>query len=168
MTQPRYAPIEALDEVRPAKHLGVPYPWRAHRPAEHTPGATPERVRLGTAGPDQGYALLLAEQIRGELELGNGEHPEDALAVLVQVALRRAARFGRAPVRADLEVALRLLSYASTVSEETVNARRRLVTGASHDPWLRREVAELVPEDVLGATTSDAVVRSVDWIAAAS
>ena len=40
-----------------------------------------------------------------------GEHAEDVLAGAVAIALRRAAIFGRAPVTADIELALELFKY---------------------------------------------------------
>jgi hypothetical protein len=166
VTQPRFTPIETRDEVRPAKHLDPPRPWRAHRPAEHRPGGVPGRVRIGTAGPDQGYALRLAERFRDILVLGEGEHVEDALALATQVALRRAARFGRAPVRADLEVGLILFSFLAPVSEEAVAVRRAVITGAAHDLWRCRAIAESIDDDALALDPSSAAARATDWTAA--
>jgi hypothetical protein len=163
VTQPRFTPIEARDAVRAAKHLGPPRPWVAHRPAEHRKESPVERRRIGAAGPDQGYALLLAESMRDAIILGHGEHLDDALAVAVQVALRRAAGFGRAPIRADLETALTLLSYLSPISDEAAEIRRATVIGASHDPWRRREIAESIPDDVCALDPKRAAEFAVDW-----
>ncbi len=165
MTQPRYAPIESRDEIRATKHLDPPRPWKVHRPGEHRPGPVLGRSRLGTAGPDQGYALRIAESLRASVVLGHGEHVDDALAVATQVALRRAAIFGRAPVRGDLEVALALLAYDAPISAEGAAQRRATVTGAAHDLWHCREVAASVDEAVLRMTAAEAANHAVVWSA---
>ena len=163
MTQPRYTPIESRDEVRAAKHLDPPRPWTAHRPAEHRPGAAAGRSRIGTAGPDQGYALRLAEGVRDSLVLGRGEHVDDAIAVTTQVALRRAARFGRAPVRRDLESAIGLLSFDVAISDDAAAHRSAAITGAAHDHWRCRELAELVPDDALGVDPGLVASHAIAW-----
>ena len=166
MSQPRYTPIEARDEVRPQKHLEPPRPWRAHRPGEHSAGPTvASRTRAGVTGSDQGYALRLAEGIAPEVVLGSGEHADDALAMIVQVALRRAAGFGRAPVRTDLEVAKALLSYDTVVSDEAARARRATVVGAAHDTWRCREIADLVPSEAFSGSLAEANAAALDWTA---
>jgi hypothetical protein len=167
VTQPRFTPIEARDEVRAAKRLDPPRPWTTHRPAEHLPGAAIGRTRIGTAGPDQGYALRLAQGLRDTVVLAHGEHLEDALALAVQVALRRASRFGRAPVRADVEAALAHLSYLGPISDEAAAARRAYVTGAAHDIWRCREIAGIVPDELLALGPADAATHAVDWTATA-
>jgi hypothetical protein len=166
VTQPRFTPIETRDEVRPAKRLDPPRPWTAHRPGEHRPGVATGRSRIGTAGPDQGYALRLVDGFRDAVVLGTGEHIDDALAVATQVALRRAARFGRAPVRADLEVGLNLFSYLSPISDESVAVRRSTVTGASHDLWRCRAIAETIADDALSLDAAGAAIHTIDWTAA--
>jgi hypothetical protein len=163
VTQPRFTPIESRDEVRAAKHLDPPRPWTAHRPAEHRPGAALGRSRIGTAGPDQGYALRLAEGVRDALVLGRGEHVDDAMAVATQVALRRAARFGRAPVRRDLESAMALLSFDGPVSAEVAALRSAAITGAAHDRWRCRAIAELVPDDALSVDPGLAASHAIAW-----
>ena len=73
------------------------------------------------------------------------EHAEDVLAGAVAIALRRAAIFGRAPVGADIELALRLFKYlvgdeGTWPSSDLVALRRERFAGAAHDYW-RRQVA---------------------------
>jgi hypothetical protein len=166
VTQPRFTPIETRDEVRPAKHLDPPRPWTPHRPGEHRHGVSNGRARIGTAGPDQGYALRLAEAFRDGIVLGVGEHVDDALAVATQVALGRAARFGRAPVRVDLETALTLLSYLSPISDEAAARRRSTITGASHDLWRCRAIAATIDDATLALDPISAANHAVDWTAA--
>jgi hypothetical protein len=163
VTQPRFTPIEARDEVRAAKHLDPPRPWTTHRPGEYRPGEASVRSRIGTVGSDQGYALRLAEGIKSSVVLGHGEHLDDALAVAIQVALRRAERFGRAPVRGDLDAAIALLSYDRPIGDAAAAARRAIVTGAAHDSWRCREVAEGVRDDALALGPADAANHAIDW-----
>ena len=168
MTQPRFTPIETRDEVRPAKHLDPPRRWTPHRPAEHRrDDGDARRSRIGVAGPDQGYALRLAESVRDSVVLGPGEHIDDALAIATQVALRRASLFGRAPVKSDLQVAVALLSYGSALSDEAVGARRSAVTGVSHDLWRCREIAAWFDDDAIAESVDRAPSRAIDWTSAA-
>ncbi|MGA8296847.1 MAG: hypothetical protein WB770_07370 [Acidimicrobiales bacterium] len=149
MTQPRFAPIQYEDEVRPGYRLSPPKRWLANRPADFTGQPTRLVPGGGVPGPDQGYALLLAERIADRLVLANGEHREDVVIAGVAIALRRAAIFGRAPVLADLEVSFGLLGYLFDAPAALVRARRRFVDGASHDDFGVRELVGRVPESVL-------------------
>jgi hypothetical protein len=109
MTQPKFAPILEENEVREGYQLGTPAPWEPHRPGESRPRPRRENLPgLGVPGPDQGYALELATRFKDRLALEPGEHAEDVLSGAVAIALRRAAIFGRAPISADIELALRL------------------------------------------------------------
>ncbi|HVB07198.1 MAG TPA: hypothetical protein VNF07_13220 [Acidimicrobiales bacterium] len=144
MTQPKFAPIAAPDEVRPAYRVDTPRPWRPHRPGELVK-ATAGGKGLGTPGPDQGYALGLAERLRGRLVLTSGEHAEDALTAGVVLGLRRAASYGRAPILADVEVGLELLGFLSDAPAELIAHRRELVDGVTHDYWRQRLLAESAP-----------------------
>lgn len=171
MTQPKFAPIPFEDEVRPAHKLGPALPWRPDRPAEvvtgrsgrgpHGPHGSPGRGQ-GAPGPDQGYALRLAARFAGRLELGPGEHADDVLAGAVAVAMRRAALFGRAPVAADLEVALALFRFLQPVDPAVQSARRAHFAGIGHDEWRRRELANGVAEAALRMDPAGAAGRPVD------
>ena len=155
MTQPKFAPILEQDEVREVQKIGVPPPWTPHRPGEHRPTPRVEhRDGLGVPGPDQGYALELAKRFEDRIVLQAGERREDVLAGAVAIALRRAAIFGRAPVGADIAFALRLFGYLggedrSLASSDLWEFRRELFTGADHDYWRRRAIADTVPETTL-------------------
>ncbi|HUY31032.1 MAG TPA: hypothetical protein VMV02_08585 [Acidimicrobiales bacterium] len=156
MTQPKFAPIAAEDEVRPAYRLAPPAPWRLGRPADLVPGAPVTIPGGGVPGPDQGYALRLAELVAPRLVLAPGEHADDVLAAAVAIGLRRAALFGRAPVATDVELALELFGCLSEAPDELVARRRAVLAGASHDYAKRRSVVESVPESSL-RSTPDAV-----------
>lgn len=164
MTQPKFAPARVEDEVRPSLRLAVPPRWTPHRPADYVPSPSAPRLRsTGYRGPDQGYALLLAQHFADRLVLGPGERAADVLAAAVAVALRRASLFGRAPVAADVEVALTLFGWLDTAPPDLVAHRRELVAGAAHDYWRQRAVADSVPEETL--RRSPEAVRSglSDW-----
>jgi len=167
VTQPKYAPIAIGDEVRPAYKLEPPKAWVPHRPGEYRPTAGSRRPGTGAPGPDQGYALRLAERFADRLVLGGGENPADALAAGVAVALRRASILGRAPVATDIEVGLALLGYLADVDPAAVVARREVVLGAAHDDWRRMRCADLVPEGSLRAGPAEAATMAVDWTALA-
>jgi hypothetical protein len=154
MTQPKFAPINAEDEVRGTYHLDPPRPWQAHRPGELAMAPSAGGNGRGAPGPDQGYALALAQQ----LALAPGEHAEDALAGAVVIALRRAASYGRAPVRRDIEVALELFGFLGAAPPELIELRRSLFAGVDHDYRRQRALAESIPEQSLrlvGAPGSD-------------
>ena len=79
-----------------------------------------------------------------------GEHAEDVLAGAVAIALRRASIFGRAPVAADIELALSLFGYlgradGTAAPSELVEFRRERFAGAAHDYWRRRALADEIP-----------------------
>jgi len=153
MTQPKFAPILETSEVRDSLRLPVPPPWRTHRPADFRPEPSRRRrPNTGIPGPDQGYALHLAELFTDQLRLAPGEHAEDVLAGAVSIGLRRAALFGRAPVKADIELALHLFGYLEGASEDVIDARGRYFAGVSHDYWQQRDLAEWVPESTLRMT----------------
>jgi hypothetical protein len=171
MTQPRYAPITEEGEVRPAYRLAPPQPWLPHRAAELRPGV-PARSGTGVPGPDQGYALRLAERFVPRLVLQPGEHAEDVIAGAVAVALRRAALFGRAPVSTDLELALGAFGYLSEAEPRLVAARRAAFAGAAHNYLVERRLAGLLSEKQLRsspeqlAADREAVVVLLERIAA--
>lgn len=166
MTQPKFAPIPIEDEVRPSDHLPPCEPWRAERPADFRPGAWPGGAGTGVPGPDQGYVLRLAERFVEALVLVEGEHPDDVLAGAAVVALRRAALYGRAPVSADLELALGLFGFLGEAPADLVAERRKLFRGAAHDYWDQRVLAHRVPESALrlspGAVRTDPALALLD------
>ena len=165
MTQPKFAPILEQHEVREVQRIGPAAPWEPHRPGEFRPGPATRPARsgaYGVPGPDQGYALLLAERYEDRLELDPGEHAEDVLAGAVAIAMRRAATFGRAPVSTDVQLALALYGYLATEGGPTaprdlVEYRRERFAGAAHDYWRRRALADEVPEAALRRSPAEVV-----------
>jgi hypothetical protein len=163
MTQPEYVPIVPGDRVRGAERLPVPLQWLADRPAETARGFQPRGARLGTVGPDQGFALKLAHRFTERLELQPGEHAEDAVAGCLGVGLRGAAMFGRAPVIYDFEFAFTLFGFLGGAPADLLEFRRPYFAEASHDYWDQRDIADLVDEETLALTPADLRSRLGDW-----
>ena len=101
--------------------------WVADRPGDEVAAGQPHGRLFGTPGPNIGYAATLAHRLGDRLALGPGEHLEDALAVVSELAMKRAASFGRAPVLADLDVAALILGYLGGCDPDDA-----LVAGRSH------------------------------------
>ena len=137
----------------------------ADRPGEVV-GEHPAGPGLGYQGPDQGYALKLAERFAGRLVLAAGEREDDALAGCVAVALRRASLFGRAPVMHDLRLALELFGFLDEADADLVAWRRDRFAGAAghHGYHVKLRLGELVPEETLRlAPAAVAAACSKDW-----
>jgi hypothetical protein len=164
MTQPSYVPIVEADQVRPSYRVQAPPRWRADRPADHRGGPQPRRPERGTPGPDQGYALLLAERLfASRLQCRPGESDHDVLAVAAELGAARAASFGRAPVAADVELALVLLGALGDGPEELADWRAQTLRGASHDYRRRRQLVDQVPAGTWRLDVADARARLGQW-----
>ena len=166
MAAPEHVPV---DRSRPVRSYESPPrrpdPWMADRPAD-LPHGQPEGNRFGHQGPDQGYALLLAERFRGKLRLTPGEHERDALAGAVAVALKRASLFRRAPVVHDLTVALTIWGFLDEAPEELVALRRKLFEEVAHPHHYAelRHIADLVPDAVLRKSPAEITLGARhDW-----
>jgi len=105
--------------------------------------------RLGSPGPDQGFALGLAARFRDRLVLADGESAEDAIDGCVGVGLRRASLFGRAPVVHDLTVAFTVWGFLGTAPDELVALRRPLFEAVGHHYEAQRAIVDVVPEATL-------------------
>jgi hypothetical protein len=159
MAAPEYVPQNAT--TREDKAYSSP-PWRTDswfpdRPGELdlATGQQPEGTSLGVQGPDQGYAIKLANRFRGTLHLEPGEHEDDALAGALGVALRRSSLFGRAPVVHDLTIALTAFGFLDEAPDADLVAWRRFrfeeISSPNHY-FESREVAHSVLESVLRLT----------------
>jgi hypothetical protein len=122
--------------------------WRSDRPGDLGPDQ-PGGTLFGRPGPNVGYAYTLAQRAKDRLRLGPHEHAEDAIAVIAEVAGKRAARFGRAPVIGDIECAIAVLGYDGSASEEYVKARSALTHEAGHEYRRRRAFVDAVPDALL-------------------
>jgi hypothetical protein len=149
-----FVPERLEDEPRQEQNLapGVKMPaarsWVANRPGD-LPAGWPTGKLLGSPGPNIGYALTLANRVRDQLSLAPHEHADDAIAVVAEIAMRRAALFGRAPVLRDVEFGLQILGYRGDADAEFVAWRMRAVQGAHHDYYERRSLVDAIPVDIL-------------------
>lgn len=69
----------------------VPRAWQPDRPGDLV-GFQPAGEQLGYQGPDQGFALKIANGFRDRLQLQSGEHAADAIKGCLGIALKRALR----------------------------------------------------------------------------
>jgi len=161
MGQPEFVPVPDRDRVHVTGHLPVPGAWEADRPGDvRATGGQPRGPLLGSAGPDQGYALRLAAQLRDRIALTPGEHVGDAIAGCVEVAMKRASLYGRAPVKADVEIALTLWGFLGDPPEpELVAFRRAMFAEAAHHYAERRAIVDHVPEETLRLTPAEVGAR---------
>ena len=167
MAAPQYVPVKAIDDTRlytsPPRRPGS---WTQDRPAELLSGQ-PRGDRLGSPGPDQGFALTLAERFRDRLALRPGEHADDTLAGCLTVALKRASLFGRAPVIHDLTIAFTLFGFLDEQADDQLVALRRThfeEVADSHHYVEQRQIADLVPEATLRLTPTEVTSRhATSW-----
>ncbi len=163
MTQPSFVPIIEADQVRPAYRLQVPSIWTQSRPSELRGTSQPPGRQLGSPGPDQGFALKLARRFEDRLVLAEGESVEDATAGCTAVAMRRCARFGRAPAVYDLSFAFTLWGYLGGAPDDLIEARGPLFRSASHHYLAQRAIADAVVEETLRLTPEDVAERLGQW-----
>lgn len=130
---------------------GVDYPpasaWEANR-AGDLPTGQPDGPLYGKPGPNVGFATKLAHGRSDRMHLRDQEALEDVLPVVAEIAMRRAASFGRAPIVHDIDFASRLMGYDRPVGHD-FDWRLLAVEGA-HEEWpRRREIVNAVPDDML-------------------
>jgi len=155
VSAPKHVPVDVTEPVRlyrsPPRRDRA---WIADRPGDRT-GPTvsgPERgARLGSTGPDQGYAFGLVSHLEGELHLGSVKR-DDAVAGCVAVAMKRSALFGRAPVIHDVRAAFTIWGFLDAdPAQDMIDARSKLFAEVrSHHHYSeRRDLVDLVPDAVL-------------------
>lgn len=153
MAAPKFAPVSPTDTPRSyASPDHVPDRWMPDRPGDLR-GGQPAGTRLGAQGPDQGYALKLAERLRSEVKVQPGESVEDALRGATLIGLRRASLFGRAPVIHDLRLGLMIWGFLDPDPPADVVAARKSrfegVANVAHHYAEGRAIADMVPEATL-------------------
>jgi hypothetical protein len=163
LTQPSFVPIVEADQVRPAYQLQVPNIWTQSRPSELRGASQPPGHQLGSPGPDQGFALKLARRFEERLELSEGESDEDAIAGCTAVAMRRCARFGRAPAVYDLSFAFTLWGFLGGAPADLVEARGTLFRSVAHHYKAQRAIADCVAEETLRLTPETVAERLGQW-----
>ena len=136
--------------------------WRSDRPGDLGP-EQPDGALLGRPGPNVGYAYTLAQRAKDRLRLGPVEHLPDVLAVVAEVAGKRAALFGRAPVIGDVDQAIAILGYDGTAGDGFVAARTAAVYEASHSYSRRRKMVDSVPDELLRQRPQQAASEIAAW-----
>jgi hypothetical protein len=168
MAAPKFSPVGAT-ETAPyySSPDHVPASWMPGRPGE-IDGFQPEGQRLGTQGPDQGFALRIAAELRPKLQLQHDENADDTIRGCLEVALRRASIFSRAPVVHDLTIAFTIWGfYDPTPPAELVEMRRGMFEGLrliGHHYAESRAVSDQVPEATLRMTPAQvAAAYPASW-----
>jgi hypothetical protein len=168
MAAPRFAPVTPTEQVRYYSSPDhVPAAWEPDRPGE-LEGPQPRGERLGTPGPDQGFALKIANRLAPKVRLQQGEQLDDAVRGCLAVALKRASLFSRAPVVHDLTIAFTIWGfYDDAPPAELVQVRRSLFEGVGnsvHHYAEGRMIADRVPESTLRATPDEVARRyPAEW-----
>lgn len=169
MAAPEYVPMSPTDEPRLVwvSSPRIPDSWLADRPADFPRESQPSGPRLGNPGPDIGYAYKLAERFHAKLALTAGEHEHDAIAGCMQVAMKRAAMYGRAPVIFDLTLAFTLWGFLDEQAPAAlVELRQPLFENVGHvNQYMRlRLIADLVPHETLRKTPAAVTQEhAADW-----
>ena len=159
---------ELDDRPRQAQNLapGVSMPpakpWVADRPGDSVSFGQPSGRLVGSPGPNIGYAMHLAERLAPRLTLAPHERVDDAVAVVSELAMKRAASYGRAPVLPDLEGAAQLLGYLGGTDPDDAVWRARAVDGAAHDYPTRRAVCDAVDLDTLRLPPDEIRRRAIE------
>ena len=162
MAAPRFAPTPVIETARSySSPPTVARSWTPGRKAE-IEGFQPQGEQLGFQGPDQGFALTIAEGFRSRLRLHDGEHADDAIRGCLGIALRRASLFSRAPVVHDLTIAFAMWGFLGAAPADLVEARRGLFSGLAHPHHYTeaRALVDMVPEATLRMTPAQVEAAS--------
>ena len=167
MAAPEYVPTETVDDARVYRSpLRAGGSWSADRPGDLGPGQ-PRGDQFGNQGPDQGFALTIAEGFRDRLHLTAEEHADDAIAGAAAVATKRSSLFGRGPVVHDVTIGFTVWGFldAEPESELVAERRRRFAEVAHpHHYATRRSIADAVSDDVLQRTVDQIEAdHRADW-----
>jgi hypothetical protein len=107
--------------------------------------------------------MKLARRFEDSLVLMAGESAEDATAGCTAVAMRRAARFGRAPAVFDLSFAFTLWGFLGNAPDDLVAERAPLFRSAAHHYQARRAIADAVLDQTLRLTPEAVAARLDGW-----
>lgn len=160
-----YVPTRPEDAPRRSVAIPPAAGWKADRPGDIDPAGRSGRdgVLFGTPGPDSGYALTLAERFHDQITAVFPETLHDAEFLAAGVAMRRAATFGRAPVRADVELGFVLFGWLGDAPADLVEWRRKAAAGVGHDYPRRVSLVEAIPELVLRQTPDQVRAQLPEW-----
>jgi hypothetical protein len=145
--------LELSDLPRPEPTRHPERRWRPSRPGDiQGPDEMPWGGSFGTTGPDTGYALALL--LLFEIDPGPLQNQRDLHIGLAAVAGARASRFGRAPVKEDVELALLVFGFLPEGLHDDLVAglvedRHEWFANAAHEAEKGRRIAAAVPLEVL-------------------
>ena len=168
MAAPEFVPVKPLADVRvyesPPRRVDQ---WHADRPGD-LEGRQPVGDGLGVPGPDQGYALKLADEVFRPLLKTGAVHAADAIAGCLGIALKRASLFGRAPTAHDLRAAFAMWGFLDDAPpKELVTLRESWFAEVAnpHHYQEGRRIVDAVTEDVLRRSHTDieATYAAGDW-----
>ena len=163
-----FVPPDPADRPRQQQNLppGTALPpaarWQAERPGDLGP-AQPNGALFGTPGPNVGYAYTLAERVADRLQLGHHEALDDVIPVIAEIAGKRAAQFGRAPVIHDVDIAVKLLGYDGSADTQFTDIRQLIVHEAGHSYNRRREIVDTVPDQMLKMRPDELGEAIAEW-----
>ena len=148
--------------LAPGVRMPAAGPWLPDRPGDEVSFGQPHGRLFGEPGPNIGYAITLAHRLADRLTRAPNERLDDALAVVSELAMKRAASYGRAPVLADLEVGALLLGYLGGCDPDDAVWRAAAVDGAEHDYAVRRAICDAVDPDALRLHTGVVSGRAIE------
>jgi hypothetical protein len=105
----------------------------------------------------------LARRFEDRLVLAEGESTEDAIAGSTAVAMRRCARFGRAPAIYDVTFAFTLWGFLGGAPADLIEARGPLFRAAAHRYKAQRTITDCVTEEALRLTPEAVAARLGRW-----
>jgi hypothetical protein len=167
MAAPRYVPQIPNTAIRSYRSPDtVPGRWATVRPGDLVDNQ-PQGQALGYQGPDQGYVLRLSRLVRERIFLKEGEHSSDVEKGCIQIALKRASIYGRAPVIHDLDIGYRLWGFlGDSPPPDLLNCRLKCFEGVGqrHGYQDLRDLVALVPETTLRLLPEEIERRhEADW-----
>jgi hypothetical protein len=148
--------------LAPGVSMPAARPWVPNRPGDAVAYGQPRGRLVGVPGPNIGYALHLAERLAPRFALAPRERLDDAVAVVSELAMKRAASYGRAPVLPDLDLAASLLGYLGGCDPDDALWRARAVDGAARDYPTRRAVCDAVEDETLRLPPDDVRRRAIE------
>ncbi len=167
MAAPKSAPAGARETRYYSSPAVVPSRWDPDRPGV-VEGLQPVGPRIGSQGPDQGFALTIATRLASKVQLHDRERLDDAIRGCLGIALRRASMFSRAPVVHDVTAAFTMWGFFDENPPADLVARREQlfegVGNVNHHYAEGRAIADLVPEETLRLTPEQvAAAYPADW-----
>ena len=153
-------PFVPADPDRPAAPAAEPAAGRRAAARGATGGPTgpatsgrrsPHGALLGWPGPNVGLRVHARRSVRATgSQLGRTSTSTTSIAVVAEIAGKRAASFGRAPVMGDVDVAIALLGYDGAADDDVRRAARPdSCTRPAHSYPRRRAIVDAVPEELL-------------------